>query len=267
MVHTVDKVRTVIAAADTAALWTLRRHAGQEQALEIVAECLNGDSAVDAINRMEPDLLLLDLPKPTEDDFEALSRMDVEREPVVLMVAGEDGEAPAALDSSPSELLVKPFDRQRFHLAVRRVARRVYRRRGDMALLTAGPPYVSAASPPTPRHSDRILVKRDREIVVLPVTSIRWIESARNYLRLHAIDHTYVLRMPMNEIMTILDPSCFARVHRTAIVNMNCVHSFRHLASSSYLITLDDGTEVRMSRNYSRTVLSSYYLAGSQPEP
>lgn len=258
------KVRTVIAAADAAALWALRRHAGQEESLEIVAECLDGQSAVDAINSEEPDLLLLDLPKPSDDDFEALTDMNVEREPVVLLVAGEDAEAPAALDDSPSELLVKPFDRQRFHLAVRRAARRVYRRRGDSDVPGDKVPAQAQGEGFRPGHADRILVKRDREIVVLKVAAIRWIESARNYLRLHTSDHVYVLRMPMNEMITILDPSIFARVHRTTIVNISCVRSFRHLASSSYLITLDDGTELRMSRNYSRAVLSSYYLAGSQ---
>jgi two-component system, LytTR family, response regulator len=258
------KIRTVIAAAEPAALWALRHHAGREPNLDIVAECLDGDSAIEAITSMEPDLLLLDLDRPVAEEFEVLARVSVEQEPVVLLVAGENSEPLNALETAPSETLVKPFDRERFQQAIRRASDKVYRRREGGEAPRSLPRWaISAATEgAAPGYPDRLLVRDQQEIAVLPVMAIRWVESARNYVRLHAQDRTYVMRMALSELDNLLDPNMFARVHRTTIVNVNCISSFRHLASSAYLVTLDDGTELRMSRMYSRAVLSSYYLGG-----
>jgi two-component system, LytTR family, response regulator len=257
-----DRIRTVIAAAEPAALWALRQHAGREPELEVIAECLDGESAVSAINRMEPDLLVLDVPD-TGSDFDVLNQVKVDPEPVVVLVTPEDSYPPDTFEYAPSELLLKPFDGQRFRLAIKRARHRIQRRRGTLdqplplEVPGAGDTDISEA-----RQVDRLLVKHDGEIVVLPVDTIRWIASAGNYLRLHAQDRTYVIRMTISEMSDLLDPKTFARIHRTTVVNMRCVSSFRHLASSSYLVRLDDGTELRMSRMYSRNVMAAHYLGG-----
>lgn len=260
------RIKTVLAAGEPAALWALRHHAGRVPALDVVAECLCGESAAEAIARTEPELVLVDIPDPQAGEMEALSQAIAEPEAVVVVVTDHEADPPAALEDARSETLVRPFDQERFREAIRKASDRVYRRRsGDGAAERTRPWPVSAmVDTPGATHPDRLLVRHERDIVVLPVTAIRWIESARNYVRLHTSDGAYTTRMAIGEIDSLLDPGMFARIHRTTIVNVNCIASFRHLASSAYLVTLDDGTELRMSRMYSRVVLSSYYLGGSR---
>jgi len=110
-------------------------------------------------------------------------------------------------------------------------------------------------------HLERMIVRHGGRMVVVDFDTVRWIEAAANYLRLHTADRAYMVRMKMSDLQEQLDPDRFARVHRSAIVHMRYAKSFTPAGSRTYDITLDNGAEVRMSSRYSRGVLS-YHFAG-----
>jgi len=87
-------------------------------------------------------------------------------------------------------------------------------------------------------------------VTLVPVGEIHWIEAADNYVRLHTGDGQYAVRETMNNLADQLDPRQFARVHRSAIVNLGRVKEMLALPSGDYTVVLESGTRLTLSRGY-----------------
>ena len=99
------------------------------------------------------------------------------------------------------------------------------------------------------RELRRILVRdRDRTHVV-DTDTIDWIEAADYYAVLHVGGRTHLLRETMNELEQRLDPSKFFRAHRSAIVRLDRVREMQPWFHGAFVVLLEDGTELRLSRS------------------
>ena len=66
----------------------------------------------------------------------------------------------------------------------------------------------------------------------------------------HARGEAYLIRERISALQERLDARRFARIHRTAIVNLAFVREMRPWFNSAFVVLLDDGTELRLSRRY-----------------
>jgi two-component system LytT family response regulator len=103
-------------------------------------------------------------------------------------------------------------------------------------------------------YPSRLLVRHQGRMAFVKVTDIDWVEADRNYVRLHVGDAVHVVRERISALATQLDPRLFARIHRSTIVNLNRVREMQQWFSGDYLVQLDTGVELRMSRNYREAV-------------
>lgn len=254
-----DAIRTLIVDDEPMSLASLRAHATADEALTIVGECGDGAAAVHAIRTLSPELVLLDIQMPLLDGFEVLARVDVEVPPVVVFVTAYDEYAVRAFDVAAADFLLKPFDAERFGVAVGRAKDRVYRGRTAGGEIEPGglAPLAGAGASRDGSYAERLLIRENGRIYLLPVDSISWVESAANYVKIYARDRYYVVRMKISDMDNMLDPAVFARVHRTRIVNMSRIASLKPVVNGNYVIVLDDGTEMRMSRLFSHNVLGA----------
>lgn len=99
-------------------------------------------------------------------------------------------------------------------------------------------------------HADRLLVKEDDSIRFINVADIRWVESEKNYLRIHTDDAEYLVRRRIGELEAQLDPKRFQRIHRSTIVNLDSVDRLVPWFSGGYLVHLRSGEELKLSRGY-----------------
>jgi DNA-binding LytR/AlgR family response regulator len=90
---------------------------------------------------------------------------------------------------------------------------------------------------------------------VVPVASVEWVEAADNYITVHSAEGSGLLREPLHALQARLDPARFARVHRSALVNLARVRELRPLPSGDYELTMRSGAVVRLSRTYRDEVL------------
>src|SRR5205823_6292773 len=104
-------------------------------------------------------------------------------------------------------------------------------------------------------HLVRLAVKRNQRIVLVKVADIDWIESSANYARVHAHGASYVVRMTMGDLERRLDPTCFARIHRSTIVQIDRIAEIVAAWHGDFDVTLHDGTVLRLTRNYRDRVL------------
>ena len=88
-----------------------------------------------------------------------------------------------------------------------------------------------------------------------PVLSVRdldidWIESEGNYVRLHSGKQGFMVRQTLGALEAELDPKRFLRIHRSTIVNLDRIKELKPLFRGDYVIALEDGTRLTLSRAY-----------------
>jgi len=93
------------------------------------------------------------------------------------------------------------------------------------------------------------VISRGR-IIVVPIADIECFTAAANYVEIHARGITYTMRSTMNDLMSRLDARVFARVHRSAIVNLNHIKDCKSLRRGDSRITLASGRELIATRNH-----------------
>ncbi|AKF81608.1 transcriptional regulator [Myxococcus fulvus 124B02] len=232
-----DNVRHLLSRApDVTALW----------------ECESGGDAVDVILREKPDLVFLDVQMPEVDGFEVLREVGPELMPPVIFVTAFDQHAVRAFEANALDYLLKPFSAARFQEAVSR-ARKQREQGRERALLErlssllAG--YKPAHEPPaeTGQYLERIAVKTDGKVVVVPVADLDWCEAEGNYVVLHSGAKSPMLRETLNRVEQWLDPKCFVRVHRSTLVNVSRIKELEPDVDKGWVVILRDGTRLRLS--------------------
>jgi len=236
-----------------------------EPDVRIVGQCGNGEEALAAIGAQAPDLVFLDVQMPGLDGFATLRAIPASQMPMVVFVTAYDHYAIRAFEASAVDYLLKPIDDSRLAQALHRVreARRereaqhhCTRLLGLLGELSGRPALTldeALAGDSTLRLSpkdDRMAIKDGGNTVRIDPLTIRWIDAAGDYMCIHTDSQTHVLRATMRELEVQLDPRRFQRVHRSTIVNVGRVRSFRTHINGEYFLLLDSGHEVKLSRSY-----------------
>lgn len=212
--------------------------------LDLIGEAESGDAAVSMIVEDKPDLVLLDIEMPGTDGFGVLDRLHQRNVqlPLVVFVTAFDRYAVRAFDVHAVDYLLKPVTCERFDEAVDRCRTRTEHPVQDV------PALLEDALHRTPR---RLLVRRRRRIVPVPVDSIDWIQADDDYVKIHAGKEEYLFERTLKQMEALLSSAGFVRVHRSAMVNLACIRDMKSLGSSRYEIVLRDGTRLPVSRSYS----------------
>jgi|SRR5581483_2911731 len=224
----------------------LERHAD----VEICGEANNGSDAVGEIRELRPDLVFLDVRMPGLDGFGVLRQIANDpATPVIIFVTAYDRYAVEAFTACALDFLLKPFNRARFEQALSR-AKAALRSRDMQAEFRARLVELLADVRNGSQFSSRIVVKADGKHVFVPVSELRWVQAEGDYARLHVRKGSYLIRERMNTVESRLDPSRFLRIHRSTIVNLDHILEAHPGVGGDYIVRLDDGTDLSVSRSY-----------------
>ncbi|MBJ6759182.1 response regulator transcription factor [Myxococcaceae bacterium JPH2] len=239
-------VRTLIVDDEPLARERLRMLLARETDLHPLAECGDGQEALELIAREKPALVFLDVEMPERDGFGVLAD-SVPTPPVVVFVTAWPQHALRAFDAAAVDYLLKPFTVERFRRTLARVRERlaappgVLREQLHQLLQELRPPATG---------TDRLVVKTGIQTVLVPVEELDWVESAGNYVTLHVGARTHLLRETMAELEARLATRRFARVHRSALVNVDRIVTLSPTLSGDHRLVLRDGQELTLSRTY-----------------
>lgn len=251
-------LRVLIADDEPLARQRLRRLIRREPEVEVVAECGDGPATVAGLRTHAPDLLFLDVQMPELDGFAVLRAIPADRLPVTIFVTAYDRYALQAFEARALDYLLKPYTEARFRAAFERARGAVLGpepgERARLLLLLEQIRLeqrdlraVSAAEPPP---ADRLLVREEGRVRVLAASEVDWIEAARNTVRLHVGAAVHVLREPLSALETRLDPTRFARIHRSTVVNLERVTEILPWFSGDGMVVLRSGERLRVSRSF-----------------
>lgn len=248
--------RTLIVDDEPPARARIRALLADESDIEVVGECEDGPSAVDAIDELRPDLVFLDVQMPDLDGFGVIEAVGPERMPATLFVTAYARHAVQAFDVNAVDYILKPFDRDRFKQALKKVKQRI----SDGKEPQAGPPGRLRSLIGEVREEgefpERILVRAGEHHLLLKVADIRWIEAEDNYIRLHMRgSEKHLLRHTLSRFLQRLDPKRFRKIHRSIIVNLDCIKELQPWFHGDYLVHLDDGTTLTLTRTHREALL------------
>jgi two-component system LytT family response regulator len=220
----------------------------QEQDIELIGECSDGQQAVSAIAAQQPDLVFLDVQMPACDGFRVIEQVGPEKMPAVVFVTAYDEYAVRAFEVHALDYLLKPFGKERFQQALHHARGHVERRRaGDLGKRLMA---LVQDIKPEPQRLDRLVVKSGGRVFFLKTDDIVWIEAAGNYVRLHLAEDSHLFRETMNGIEARLDPRRFVRIHRSRIVNSDRIKELQPWFNGEYVVVLQNGTRLTLSRGY-----------------
>lgn len=244
-------LRAVVVDDETLARQRIRHLIKRAHDVDIVAECANGLEAVKAIEDLSPDLVFLDIQMPELDGFGVVEAVGADHMPPTLFITAYDQHALKAFEVHALDYLLKPFSPERFHQALERARRWCAKpaegKGPDLEALLAG---LRQERPCV----DRLLVRQGDRHVLVKAASIQWVEAEDNYVRLHVEGTSHLLRQTMTGLLARLDPAQFRRIHRSAIVNLDCIKEFQPWTGGDYLVIMRDGTRLTLSRTFREQV-------------
>jgi two-component system LytT family response regulator len=232
----------------------------RDEELDVVGQCGDGQSAVEAIRTLEPDLVLLDIQMPEMDGFQVIQQVGPERMPAVIFITAYDQFAVRAFEVHALDYLLKPFDDERFAAAIARSKRALRdNEMGQLSLRLLGllettkrgtlPPAAGVSSAPGQPYLSRLVVKNAGRVIFVRIDEIDWIEAADYYVRLHVARKSHLLRETMSALEEQLDPARFFRVHRSAIVNLDRLVEIQPYFHGEHVLVLQDGSKLKLSRS------------------
>lgn len=192
--------------------------------LEIAAPVHDGHAALQAVERLRPDVLFLDVQMPGLDGL-AVARLAGPRAQVVFITAYERY-AVAAFDEGAVDYLLKPLDPARLARAVQRVKDRLH----DPAAAAAKAGARARAEPAPPAAADNaplrwITVLQARELRLITVEDICYFRADNKYVSVVTADSEALISTPLKELLARLDPEVFWQIHRGIVVNLHAVRS------------------------------------------
>src|SRR4051812_44157924 len=249
-------LRTLLVDDEPLALERLQVFFRDIDGAEIVGTARDGKEAAEAIERLKPDLALLDIQMPEQNGLRVAATLPPEDRPEIVFVTAFEQYAPDAFEVEAADYLLKPVRFDRLWQAVERAKRRKYLR-----MMADRAEAAEADAAPRPGHEDGLWVPTRNGAVFVPVETIDWIEAQRDYVMLHTATRSHILRISMRSLEEKLDPTQLMRVHRSAFARPGNVVEVQRLGRTISALVLADGAIVQVGPNYSRAVAERLKLA------
>jgi two-component system LytT family response regulator len=237
------KLRTLIIDDEAPARDRLKRFLAGNDTVELIGEADNGKKAVEMVEESNPDLILLDIQMPELDGFGVIKML--EEPPLIIFITAYDQYAIQAFEVNALDYLLKPFTRVRLERAIEKAGVEFSARAGFNSRLDALFETLNKQK----RYLDRVAVRHEGRIFVIPVNEIDWINAEEGSIYLYTKEGRYLTNYTLNEFDSRLNPKTFFRAHRSAIVNLNRVRDVIPWFAGSYRVRLSSGLEIDISRN------------------
>lgn len=211
-----------------------REYLSKYNDIQIVGECDNGLDAVEAINRLNPDLILLDILMPKLTGLEVLALTG--RSQGVIFTTAYDQYALKAFDLHAVDYLLKPFSQQRFDEAIARARTLLNELRPEIPALLAD------------TKVERIVVRDRGQVHMIPLAEIDYIEAQDDYISIQWQGRSVLKTQSLSALEAQLDEHVFVRIHRSYIVRLNAVKALERVSKDAQLAVLSSGAKLPISR-------------------
>lgn len=204
----------------------------------IVGEAADVQSALDLINRLKPDLLLLDIHLPDGSGFDVLEQ--AEHIPKVIFTTAYEQHALRAFEVNALDYLLKPITSERLFQALEKI---------DSDKIQSSSQIQSTTNR---KAEDHLFIREGECCHFVKYHEIRLLQVDGNYVRLYFRNTNAMMPRSLNYVEERLDPQIFFRANRQQIVNLNFVDRIEPWVGDGLLIVMKDGAQIEASRRQAR---------------
>mgnify|MGYP000302479277 FL=1 len=218
-----------------------------ESEVMVIGECKNGQEALNFIKNKVPNIVFLDVQMPGMTGIEVASKIK-NTEAFVVFTTAYDQYALKAFEVNALDYLLKPFEEKRFQEVLQKAMLTISRTKQALfsdKFVQLYKDYNQSLSP----HITSFQIKDKGIVKEYKTSDVFCIEASSVYAMLHLKEGTALYRTALNLLEEQL-PTNFIRVHRTFIVNIDYIESFKYLNNSTYSFTLKNGLVIISSRSY-----------------
>lgn len=204
--------------------------------IEVVEECNDGFEGMKAIHQHQPDLIFLDVQMPKINGFEMLELID--EPPLVIFTTAFEEYAIKAFDAHAADYLLKPFSKERFDKAIQKMLLH------QAHTATAIAATALLAQP----NSNRIVVRDNGKIKIIPLSQLHYLEAADDYVKIHTAEGYFLKKKTMQHFEDNLPAAEFIRIHRSYIVNTQLATRITPYEKEGHLLLLTTGVQLPVSK-------------------
>jgi two-component system LytT family response regulator len=236
-----EKIRAIIIEDEELGRLLIKNYLKDQTEVEIIAECENGFEGIKYIQELKPNLVFLDIQMPKLNGFEMLEILD--EKPEIIFTTAFNQYAIQAFELNAIDYLLKPFSKERILDALQKAIKRIRSKEPTTENIQ------QLIQHPMDEIIERVVVKSNTKISVIPVEKIRYIEAQDDYVMIYSMEGKHLKQATMKYFEQHLDPKQFMRVHRSYIIRFDQVVQLEPYGKDSYIAKLKDGPAVPISKS------------------
>ncbi len=233
------KTKCLIVDDEPLAIKVIEAHARKIPSLEVVATCQNAVEAFDVLLKKQIDLVFLDVEMPEVTGLNLLKSL--KKAPAIIITTAYRDFALDAYELDAIDYLLKPVSFERFFKSISKYYQWYGSDKQEIGGSVVGSGDVSDAF---------IYVRSDRKVLKLPLDLILFVESLKDYVKIHLENETIITKEKISALEDKLPESQFVRTHRSFLVSVRHIKAFT-------AETVEIGKhEIPIGRTYKNSVLS-----------
>jgi two-component system, LytTR family, response regulator len=247
--------KVLIADDEPIAREILQKQLARYPEANLVATCSNGKEALFSIEKLQPDVVFLDIQMPELTGIELAKKLYINNLPLIIFVTAYDTYAVQAFEANAIDYLLKPFDDERFDQSFQKIIKQLeLTNKQDMGFVFEkyGQFFQQFQQP---NFAEIVTVKDGGRIQLIKITDLTHVEADGNYISLQTEKSKHLLLETLTNFEKKLNPKTFVRIHRSTIVNLNFIKEIQSHFNGDYSVILTNGKVLRMSRNYKENLI------------
>lgn len=216
----------------------LRRMLQDIDDVQVVGEARNGEEALHQVQRLDPDLVLLDVRMPGLDGIEAGKQLaELENPPAIVYCTAYDEYALEAFSASASDYLLKPVRIDKLIAAIHKVSK--LNKAQKQLVNTAQEQATDTSEASDDNNPAHITAKSRRGIELIPVDNIRCFMADQKYVTVYHLEGETLIDETLKDLEAKF-PGRFLRIHRNALVPLQFIEGLERTPEGSYCMRLQD---------------------------
>lgn len=227
-------IRAVIVDDERLARNELKKLLSDHQNVEVIGEASNADEAIEVIEKLNPDLIFLDISMPGKSGFDLLTEM--QKTPEVIFTTAYDEYALKAFEVNALDYLLKPIEPKRLTDAIQKLH------------FTDDKSEPANTNRSILSENDQVFVKDGEKCWFVKLSDIRLFESVGNYAKIYFGVQKPLILKSLNALEERLDEKVFFRANRKHIINLRLIEKIEPYFNGGLLVELKGGEKVEISR-------------------
>ncbi|MGK9475180.1 LytR/AlgR family response regulator transcription factor [Melioribacter sp. OK-6-Me] len=237
------KIKALIVDDEKLARDIVAEYLSDYEEFEIVGECSNGFEAIKMLNEVKPDLIFIDIQMPKITGFEMLELID--EPPAIIFTTAFDQYAIKAFEVNAVDYLLKPFSKERFKAALEKAKMYI----GNKSELLNKLNKLKEADKEKGEWLERVVLKHNSKILIIPANEIIYIEAQDDYVMLHTERGKFLKQKTMRWFEKNLNSDNFLRLHRSFIARLDAIVQLEPYEKESYKAILKNGDKISVSKS------------------